>query len=76
MFLTCGVLLCLASDLPDHDDALGGGVRGEPLQAIDEVSSVEGISCELSRNIQNKLECVGYMLECIGNILECDWNIL
>lgn len=34
----------LASDLPDHDDALCFWVLGEPFQAIDEVSTIERIA--------------------------------
>ena len=39
-------LLCLASDLTNHDDALGVGVVDEELQAVDEVGSVEGVAAD------------------------------
>ena len=39
-----GVLLGLATDLTNHDNALGLGVVGEALQAVDEVGAVERIS--------------------------------
>lgn len=34
----------LASDLPDHDDALCFWVLGEPFEAIDEVSTIERVA--------------------------------
>jgi len=39
-----GVLLRVAADLPDEDDALGLGVPQEHLQAVDEVGPVERIA--------------------------------
>ena len=40
------VLLGVASDLPDQDDALRLGVPQEHLQAVDEVRPVEGIAAD------------------------------
>ena len=39
-------LLCLASDLTNHDDTLGVGVVNEELQTVDEVGSVEGVAAD------------------------------
>jgi len=39
-----GVLLGLATDLTNHDNALGLGVVGEALQAVDEVGTVERVT--------------------------------
>lgn len=41
-----GVLLGLAADLADHDDALGLGVVGEALQAVNEVGAVERVASD------------------------------
>lgn len=40
------ILLGVASDLPDEDDALGLGVLQEHLQTVDEVCSVEGVAAD------------------------------
>ena len=39
-------LLGLAADLADHDDALGGVVAQEEVQAVDEVGAVEGVAAD------------------------------
>merc|ERR1712066_351901 len=38
------LLLSFSTDLSDHDDALGGRVLDEQLQAVDEVCTVEGVA--------------------------------
>ena len=40
------LLLCLSSNLTDHDDPLGVLVGKEQLEAVNEVCSIEGISAD------------------------------
>mmetsp|Transcript_18199 Transcript_18199/g.39842 ORF Transcript_18199/g.39842 Transcript_18199/m.39842 type:complete len:202 (+) Transcript_18199:264-869(+) len=41
-----GILLCAASNLPNHDDAFCLGIVDEALEAIDEVGAVEGVTAD------------------------------
>jgi hypothetical protein len=59
-----GVLLGLATDLSDHDDALRLRVIGEALQAVDEVGAIERISSDADASGLSKTNISG-----LGNSL-------
>mmetsp|Transcript_63393 Transcript_63393/g.151303 ORF Transcript_63393/g.151303 Transcript_63393/m.151303 type:complete len:377 (+) Transcript_63393:60-1190(+) len=54
----CSLLLCVTTDLANHDDALGLRVRHESLEAIDEVGAVEWVAANANNSgLAKTLSC-------------------
>ena len=60
------LLLGLPADLPNHDDALGGGVLDEQLQTVDEVCAVKGISANTNTESLAQTDSAGLMNSFVG----------